>query len=54
MGQILEFHELKRIHDYLSIASKKNDTILSKIKLIVAEMQNSKHPVCKIIVEDSS
>ena len=48
--QTLELHEIKKIHDYPSISSKKNDTTLPKIKSIIAQMQKSKHPVCKIIV----
>ena len=49
---ILEFHEIKRIHDYLNISSKKNDTTTPKIKSIIHSMEQSKNPVCKIIVEE--
>ncbi len=53
MEQTLEFYELKRIHDYIDISSKKNDTtLLSKIKSIIDSMNDSKYPGCKIIVEE--
>jgi len=52
MEKILEFHEIKRIHDYLIVSSKKNDFTLPKIKSIITQMQNFNHPVCKIIVEE--
>jgi len=51
MEQTLEFYELNRIHDYIDIDSKKDDTtLLSKIKSIIDSMNDSKYPVCKIIV----
>ena len=49
---ILEFHELKRIYDYLAISSKKNDTLLPKIKSVIAQMQECHHPFCRITVEE--
>jgi len=51
----LEYHEVKRIYDYLSISSRKNDTTLPKVKSILKHLEESKHPssaVCKITVEE--
>lgn len=53
MIQTLEYYELKRIYDYLNISSKKHDTTLPKIKLILQSMEQANNPSCKIIVEDS-
>ncbi len=53
-GIILEFHELKRIYDYLKITSKKNDATLPKIKPVTHSMVQSKNPPCKIIAEEQS
>lgn len=50
--EILDYHETKRIYDYLNIASLKNDTTLPKIKRILDYMIDSNHPVCKIIAEE--
>jgi hypothetical protein len=52
--QTLEYHEVKRIYDYLNISSKKHDITVPKIKIILDSMNEFSHPVCQIIVEEKS
>jgi len=50
----LEYHELEKFYYYLKIASRKHDTTVPKIKTAIDSMNNFKHPICKITVEDIS
>ncbi len=55
--QDLEYHELKRIADYVRRASRRHDTLAAKLEALVRNMENAvmqEHdnwPVCRAVVE---
>ena len=54
MEKILEFHEIDWIYALTTIAARKNNITVPKLKSIFAEMQKLDNPICKIIVEEKS
>ena len=52
MEKILEFHELDWIYALVTIAARKNNTTVPKLKSLLQEMRKLDKPICKIIVEE--
>ena len=52
MNKILQFHEVEWIYALTTIAARKNNITVPKMKAISMAMQNFKHPVCRIVVEE--
>jgi|SaaInlV_200m_DNA_6_1039755.scaffolds.fasta_scaffold02125_8 hypothetical protein len=52
--EILEYHELEKLHYKSKISSRKNDTTVPKLQRSLDSMKQFKNQICKIIVEEQS